>query len=382
MTRLQYSALVSIFSLCSLAAALTLSGVVANFVHANDYSQAIAALRTITPSEDGNRQAVPLVASLQQASGADLIPVLTAMKDATPVGRNYLAMVANSLYRKWGSALNSQLDEFLESRINDGEARYMVLQWLTANDATKRNQKLSSMTEDPSLELRFAAIELALAQAEDVSAKEPKIAKLIPLFNSARQPTQVIAIAKKLSDLGHQVDMVKHFGFVNDWNLIGPFDNVGEAHFDTVYPVENDLIRNKSDLSAVYDGKKDQARWIQHTTENQEGVINLAELYNKEKGAIVYAFQTLEFEKSQDIELRLGTINANKVWWNGELVTSNEVYHASMEIDQYIAVAKAQPGINRLVLKLCQNEQTQGWAQDWKFQIRICEADGTAVLPK
>jgi len=334
------------------------------------------------PSEDGNRQAVPLVASLQQASGADLIPVLTAMKDATPVGRNYLAMVANSLYRKSGSALNSQLDEFLESTINDGEARYMVLQWLTANDATKRNQKLSSMTEDPSLELRFAAIELALAQAEDASAKEPKIAKLIPLFNSARQPTQVIAIAKKLSDLGHQVDMVKHFGFVNDWNLIGPFDNVGEAHFDTVYPVENDLIRIKSDLSAVYDGKKDQARWIQHNTENQEGVVDLAELYNKEKGAIVYAFQTLEFEKSQDIELRLGTINANKVWWNGELVTSNEVYHASMEIDQYIAVAKAQPGINRLVLKLCQNEQTQGWAQDWKFQIRICEADGTAVLPK
>ena len=382
MIRLQGSALVSIFSLCRLAAAFTWSGAVANVVHANDFSQAIVALRTIMPSEDGNRQAVPLVASLQQASGADLIPVLTAMKDATPVGRNYLAMVANSLYRKSGSALNSQLDEFLESTINDGEARYMVLQWLTANDAKKRNQKLSSMTEDPSLELRFAAIELALVQAEEASAKETKIAKLIPLFNSARQPTQVIAIAKKLSDLGHQVDMVKHFGFVNDWNLIGPFDNMGEAHFDTVYPVENDLIRIKSDLSAVYEGKKNQARWIQHNTENQEGVVDLAELYNKEKGAIVYAFQTLEFEKSQDIELRLGTINANKVWWNGELVTSNEVYHASMEIDQYIAVAKAQPGINRLVLKLSQNEQTQGWAQDWKFQIRICEADGTAVLPK
>jgi len=382
MTRLQDSIFASICSLCSLAAALTWSGAVANVVHANDFSQAIAALRTISPSDEGNRQAVPLVALLQQASGADLIPVLTAMKDATPVGRNYLAMVANSLYRKSGSALNSQLDEFLESTINDGEARYMVLQWLTANDATKRNHKLSSMTEDPSLELRFAAIELALAQAENASSKEAKIAKLIPLFNSARQPTQVIAIAKKLSDLGHQVDMVKHFGFVNDWNLIGPFDNVGEAHFDTVYPVENDLIRNKSDLSALYDGKKDQARWIQHNTENQEGVVDLAELYNKEKGAIVYAFQTLEFEKPEDIELRLGTINANKVWWNGELVTSNEVYHASMEIDQYIAVAKAQPGINQLVLKLCQNEQTQGWAQDWKFQIRICEADGTAVLPK
>jgi hypothetical protein len=351
-------------------------------VHANDFSQAIATLRTIAPSDDGNRKAVPAVASLQQASGADLIPVLAAMKDATPVGRNYLAMVANSLYRKSGSALISQLDEFLQNTTNDGEARYMVLQWLTANDVTKRNDKLASMTDDPSLELRFAAIELALTRAEDISDKAAKATQLNSLFNSARQPTQVIAIAKKLSDLGQPVDMIRHFGFVNRWNLIGPFDNIGEAHFETVYPVESDLIGQKSDLSAEYSGKIGPTRWIQHTTDNQEGVVNLAELYNKEKGAIVYAFQTFQFETAKDIELRLGTINANKVWWNGELVTSNEVYHASMEIDQYIAIAKAKPGINRLVLKLCQNEQTQGWAQDWKFQIRICEADGTAVLPK
>ncbi len=364
------------------AAAVFLHGSQLQSILGNDFSQAIATLRTIAPSENGNRQAVPAATLLQQASGADLIPVLTAMKDATPVGRNYLAMVANSLYRKSGSALNSQLDEFLQNTNNDGEARHMVLQWLTANDTKKRNEKLAYMTEDPSLELRFAAIELALTRAEDISDKASKTTRLNSLFNSARQPTQVIAIAKKLSDLGQPVDMIKHFGFVNRWNLIGPFDNIGEAHFDTVYPVESDLIGNKSSLSAEYAGKSGPARWIQHTTDNQEGVVNLAELYNKEKGAIVYAFQTFEFETAKDIELRLGTINANKVWWNGELVTSNEVYHASMEIDQYIAIAKAKPGINRLVLKLCQNEQTQGWAQDWKFQIRLCEADGTAVLPK
>ncbi len=382
MIRLQNSICARLLLVALIAAAISWTCSQARLIHANDFSQAITTLRTIAPSDDGNRQAVPAVASLQQASGADLIPVLTAMKDATPVGRNYLAMVANSLYRKSGSALISQLDEFLQNTTNDGEARYMVLQWLTANDSEKRNKKLASMTGDPSLELRFAAIELALTRAEDISDKAAKTTKLNSLFTSARQPTQVIAIARKLSDLGQPVDMIKHFGFVNHWNLIGPFDNIGEAHFDTVYPVESDLIGNKSDLSAEYAGKSGSARWIQHTTDNQEGVVNLAELYNKEKGAIVYPFQTFEFETAKDIELRLGTINANKVWWNGELVTSNEVYHASMEIDQYIAIAKAKPGINRLVLKLCQNEQTQGWAQDWKFQIRICEADGTAVLPK
>jgi hypothetical protein len=33
------------------------------------------------------------------------------------------------------------------------------------------------------------------------------------------------------------------------------------------------------------------------------------------------------------------------------------------------------------LLKLCQNEQKEDWAQDWHFQLRICDASGAAVLP-
>ena len=66
---------------------------------------------------------------------------------------------------------------------------------------------------------------------------------------------------------------------------------------------------------------------------------------------------------------------------NGELLTSNEVYHAGMELDQYRARARLRPGPNSILVKICQNEQTESWAQRWQFQLRVCDAQGTAVLP-
>ena len=33
-------------------------------------------------------------------------------------------------------------------------------------------------------------------------------------------------------------------------------------------------------------------------------------------------------------------------------------------------------GENVIVLKVCQNDQKEPWAQDWKFQMRVCDDTG------
>jgi hypothetical protein len=38
-------------------------------------------------------------------------------------------------------------------------------------------------------------------------------------------------------------------------------------------------------------------------------------------------------------------------------------------------------GMNVILLKVCQNEQTEDWAQDWKFQLRVSDSSGAAVEP-
>jgi hypothetical protein len=50
-------------------------------------------------------------------------------------------------------------------------------------------------------------------------------------------------------------------------------------------------------------------------------------------------------------------------------------------MDQYRSPVLLQAGTNKILLKICQNEQTEDWAQDWEFQIRVCDASGTAVPP-
>ena len=110
-------------------------------------------------------------------------------------------------------------------------------------------------------------------------------------------------------------------------------------------------------------------------------MVDLNEAIGKNMGAAAYAYAIFQSAKDQDAELRLGCINANKVWLNGELLTANEVYHALTAIDQYVSRARLKAGPNQILVKVCQNEQTESWAQDWQFQLRVCDSVGTAVLP-
>ena len=94
---------------------------------------------------------------------------------------------------------------------------------------------------------------------------------------------------------------------------------------------------------------------------------------------IGYAVADLTSPTERAVEFRMGSDNANKIWLNGQLLSKAEVYHANVKMDQYIARGRLQAGRNILLLKVCQNEQTEDWAANWKFQLRVCDATGGAV---
>jgi len=51
-----------------------------------------------------------------------------------------------------------------------------------------------------------------------------------------------------------------------------------------------------------------------------------------------------------------------------------------MRIDQYQLPLELKKGSNTLLLKLCQDGQTKDWTKQWQFQLRLCDATGTAIL--
>jgi hypothetical protein len=193
-------------------------------------------------------------------------------------------------------------------------------------------------------------------------------------FHAARDEDQVNIATEKLKALGRPPDLSRHYGFIMTWKLIGPFDNSGQKGFANTYPPEENV-----DFAATHIGKNGNVKWIEYTTQDEYGNVDLNAAIGKHMGAVVYAAAEFFSEAPRPIELRLGTVNANKIWLNGKLLHSAEVYHALSKLDQYIGRGELQAGRNLILIKICQNERTETWAQVWKFQFRVCDKIGTAV---
>jgi hypothetical protein len=191
----------------------------------------------------------------------------------------------------------------------------------------------------------------------------------------ARDLDQVKLIAERLEKLGVKVDLPRHFGFIMEWKLVGPFDNTAEKGFDVANPPEQKL-----DFAASYPGKLEEVKWLDWTTADPMGVVDLNKALGKNNGVTAYGYATFHSDEEREVELRLATVNASKIWLNGELIASFAVYHAGEDFDQFVARAKVRKGENTILLKILQNEMKESWAQDWKYQFRICDATGTAIL--
>ncbi|MCU0711968.1 MAG: hypothetical protein MUC43_07895 [Pirellula sp.] len=336
-------------------------------------NQDIQALRSLEAGDESMVKGASAAARLRDASDCKLMDFLHAMKGAKPVGKNWLLGIANKRYLKEKGAVQSELGSFLADTSNDPEARYTVFSWLTEADTDLRMKLLPGFLDDPSPELRYAAVQQVLEST-------PEADRLKTLLSSARHPSQIVEIINRLDKAGVVIDQREHFGFLSEWKLIGPFDHVGGHNFEKAFPVEGDW--QKGSRAPVYEGKAGEVKWIDHTTSHKEGLVDLASLYNKEKGCIVYGVTEFESPIAGPAEIRMGCINGNRVWVNGELVMSNEVYHSSMQIDQYIEPIVLVKGTNRILIKICQNEQKEGWAQDYQFQIRISDSTGLAITAK
>lgn len=354
-------------------AAASFGNLLSSISVAESGAEQLAALRTIQPGDEKSQQAAAkTLAQLSSTSDVDLLNVLRAMKGATPLGKNWLLGLANALHRKPNAASNEDLSTFLKDTSQDPEARYTVFRWLTDNNDDLRTKLLASMLEDPSLEIRFDAVAQAISKSEGADENAWR-----RMLDSARHPNQISEIIEKLKGIGVTVDMAQHMGFLRTWKLIGPFDNVGSDKFDVDYGLEADWVAGK--IKEEYTGKTGKATWQEHTTDNAEGQVDLAKIFNNEKGCIVYATAVVNAPASVPCEVRVGCINAQKVWVNGVEVISNEVYHTGMQIDQYAAPLKLKAGENRILVKICQNEQKEAWAQLYTFQLRLCDETGKAI---
>src|SRR5215813_9125666 len=96
-------------------------------------------------------------------------------------------------------------------------------------------------------------------------------------------------------------------------------------------------------------------------------------------GAVAYALAEIDCAVERPVHVRAGSQNAIKIFLNGKPIFFREEYHHGMQMDQHIGEGTLRPGRNTLLIKICQNEQSEDWAQNWSFQARVCDQAGGVV---
>ena len=348
-----------------------------------DTAPLIQAIRAVDAEGKGAPTAAQAFQTLSKEGPQAIPPLLTALDGANPLASNYLRNAIENIVARTRKAKGTlplaEIEAFLNDTRHEPRARRLAFEILVAADKANYDRLVPGMLNDPSTELRRDAVIQVMEQGNalfDEDKKDEAKAKYRAAMAAARDDDQVKTLKKYLEELGEKVDLPTHFGFLMTWKLIAPFDNTAGKGFAVAYPPEKEL-----DFAKEYEGKEGvKAAWVETTTDDEYGIVDLAKALTPFKGAVAYAVAEFDSDAEKAVDLRLGTPNSWKVWLNGKLLFAREEYHRGMNLDQYRMRGTLKKGKNTILVKVCQNEQTEEWAQRWQIQLRICDGTGTAVL--
>ena len=248
-----------------------------------------------------------------------------------------------------------------------GTPRARASQLRGRGEANAPAQPTPGLLGDPSVDLRREAVARLLGQAEGLAKAGNKPAAVLlyrQALDAARDLDQIKSISGALRELGRKVNLTRHFGFLVDWQMAGPFHNKDRAGFEAVFGPEK-----KPDLSATYDGLNGKVKWQPYSTGDEYGMVDFNKPYGDLKEVTGYAQTEFVSGSDRPAELRLGCKNAWKIWLNGELVFGRDEYHRGMRIDQYELPVQLRKGGNTILVKACQNEQVEDWTVQWQFPV-------------
>lgn len=345
-------------------------------------SDSIKTIRAVGPEGQGNAAAAKAWQTLAQANATVLPEILRAMKDSSPLSANWLRAAVDTIAGRSGELPQQALLDFLADQKQEPRARRLAFELIQNANPKLAEKLIPGLINDPSVELRRDAVAhvLEAGTAKQTSKlTQAAVQDFRKALDAARDIDQIQAATTALRQLNQKVDLPRHFGFLMHWNVIGPFDNTERKGFATVFPPEK-----KIDLTATYEGKAGKVEWSEFITADEYGMVDINKAYpgpgDGLKEVTAFAYTEYTSAEARSAQLRLGCKNAWKIWHNGQLVFSRDEYHRGMRIDQYQLDINLTKGRNTFLVKLCQNEQEQSWTKQWQFQLRVCDATGTAIL--
>ncbi len=344
--------------------------------------RSLDAIRSIGKEGVGFDAAIPAAEKLRGLRAGQVAVLLDGMEGVNPIAENWLRGVVFDVIRSSDRAPLGRLEKYAMDQSRNPIGRGLAMELIRQESPEIATALIDRCLNDTSLPLREMAVEQAIVRAKAVETENPSESKLEyrAALASARHPRQLSRILTALAKLGDEVRTADAFVMITDWKSLAPLNNQKGVGYAIEYAPEK-LFASKGliDDDTEYEGKNGAIRWQSLGSDGDAGVVDLATAYDKEKGAVAYLYTEFSSIKAMPAQARLGCTNANKMWINGKQVMKTEVYHAGAMIDQYIANFPLRKGVNRIFVKICQNEQEESWAQAWEFQFRITDTAGKGL---
>lgn len=146
-------------------------------------------------------------------------------------------------------------------------------------------------------------------------------------------------------------------GFINDYYVVGGFENEGKSGCDTDFGPEAATV----DLSAKFAGAKGrEVSWRKLAVAPVDGYVDLAAAVRPNREAVAYALTWLEAPAETQVALGVGTSGAFRLWVNGQVAAREDRYNQPRPDQSRVAV-KLRKGLNRVLLKVCQETGPLGF---------------------
>lgn len=152
--------------------------------------------------------------------------------------------------------------------------------------------------------------------------------------------------------------------FIDEWNLIGPFDAPDMTYLHTAYPPEREILLKKK-----YTGKNDLVLEWKRIQAEESGFINLARLLHPNEQAIAYGLTYVFSPESRKAHLLIGSDDGVRIWLNDNLIHSNPAYRGAYPDQDTIPVV-LRKGWNKLLIKVLQG------GGGWGFFVRFIDPEG------
>ncbi|MFO0964320.1 MAG: hypothetical protein U0793_01860 [Gemmataceae bacterium] len=320
------------------------------------------------------------------ASGPDAAPLLIEAMDTPSARVNWLVTALDRIVAREGVG-KIDLDRLLAFASNSkrqGRARRVAMDLVERGRPGTLAKLLPGWLDDP--EFRADAIDQTAVAAQKAlkSGKKDGARRQFRLaFENARDIEQARKGAAGLLDLGVEVSIARHLGFLMDWHLIGPFDSMGNKGFQLSYPPEKAV-----DLTAEMEAGGKKLRWKRYLVEEPSprvnakhvALVNLREsrALGDADDAVAFAYTEIVVAKDQKVEFRGAADDNFTVWVNGKRVFGFEEYRNGIRFDRHRFPAELKAGKNAVLVKVCQTPAPNP-EPNWEFILRVVDESGKGL---